>query len=233
METPVYIKIHNALRQSIEEGKWRIGERIPSERELAIQFSVSRMTLRQAVQTLVEEGLLERRVGSGTFIARKKVQEKVHGSTSFTDIVTAQGKQPSTKTVSYHIVTASLSEQEALELTDQELVIRMERIRYADHEPICYEVTTIPAELVNHLSKAEITTSFYASLENKLGFHPQHTKQTIFASIAPEDVAMYLKLKRGDAILRLRQTSYLSDGRPFEYVRAQYAGNRYEFYLEK
>ena len=62
MDAPVYIQIHNAIRADIEAGKWRVGDRIPSERDLAVTFKVSRMTLRQAIQTLVDEGILERRV---------------------------------------------------------------------------------------------------------------------------------------------------------------------------
>ncbi len=76
MGSPVYIQIHNDIKRSIESGKWSVGDRIPSERELAVEFNVSRMTLRQAIQTLVEEGILERFVGSGTFVANQKVQEK-------------------------------------------------------------------------------------------------------------------------------------------------------------
>ena len=62
MSSPIYIKIHNQLRENIEDGKWKVGEKIPAERELAGQFNVSRMTLRQAIQELVDEGILERRV---------------------------------------------------------------------------------------------------------------------------------------------------------------------------
>ena len=129
MVSPVYIQIHNQIKKDIEAGKWKIGEKIPSERELAENFSVSRMTLRQAIQTLVDEGILERKIGSGTFVARKKVQEKMSGITSFTEITEAQGKVPTSKTVSYLITIPSLSESEKLNLDDNQKVLRMERIR--------------------------------------------------------------------------------------------------------
>ena len=74
MGSPVYIQIHNQLRENIENGYWKVGQKIPAERELAAEFGVSRMTLRQAIQTLVDEGVLERRVGSGTFVARSKTK---------------------------------------------------------------------------------------------------------------------------------------------------------------
>ena len=73
---PVYIQMHNQMREWINTGEWKEGEKVPSERDLALQFDVSRMTARQAVNTLVDEGLLERRRGSGTFVALEKVREK-------------------------------------------------------------------------------------------------------------------------------------------------------------
>ena len=80
---PAYMKIHDQIKKDIDEHRWAIGERLPSERDLAEQFEVSRMTLRQAISLLVEEGVLERRVGSGTFVSSTRVQEKMRGTTSF------------------------------------------------------------------------------------------------------------------------------------------------------
>ncbi|KRL04902.1 GntR family transcriptional regulator [Liquorilactobacillus oeni] len=232
MASPIYIQIHNVIKRSIETGKWSVGDRIPSERQLAVDFGVSRMTLRQAVQTLVEEGILERHVGSGTYVARQKVQEKMSGVTSFTELTKAQGKVPSSKTLSYHVATPSLSEMEKLNLNENNYVLRMERIRYADKTPICFEIATIPEDLIKGFSKEEITSSLYRALEesgNAIG----HAQQTVTAVSASEKIADYLEIKRGDAILRLRQITSLKGGRPFEYVRTQYAGERFEFYLEK
>ena len=96
---PAYIRIHDQIKKEIDEGLWKIGDRLPSERDLAERFEVSRMTLRQAITLLVEEGILERRVGSGTYIASSRVQEKMRGTTSFTEIVKSQGKKPSTKLI--------------------------------------------------------------------------------------------------------------------------------------
>lgn len=232
MGSPVYIQIHNNIKKDIESGRWKIGEKIPSERELSKIFGVSRMTLRQAIQTLVDEGILERKVGAGTFVARKKVQEKMTGITSFTEITESQGKIPTSKTVSYLVTTPSLSESEALSLRDQQKVLRMERIRYADELPICFEVATVPYDLVNKFEKSEITSSLYKTLENN-GYEIGHAQQTVSAMLASERIADFLNLKKGEAILRLRQITELKNGQPFEYVRTQYAGERYEFYLEK
>ncbi|MDE8688167.1 GntR family transcriptional regulator, partial [Streptococcus gordonii] len=74
---PAYLQIHDQIKKEIDEEVWQIGQRLPSERDLAETFQVSRMTLRQAITLLVEDGVLERRVGSGTFVASTRVQEKM------------------------------------------------------------------------------------------------------------------------------------------------------------
>ncbi|MCI3029032.1 MAG: GntR family transcriptional regulator [Desemzia incerta] len=231
-EKPIYIQIHNKIRKMIEEGKWQVGERIPSERDLAKTFEVSRMTLRQAVQTLVDEGILERRVGSGTYVSSQKVQEKMTGIQSFTETILSQGKTPTSKTVSYHVKPASVSEAEHLNLQNETVVLRMERVRFADDVPICFEVATIPYHLVESLGKKEITSSLYRTLEEKKDIHVGKAEQTISAMLASERTAEHLNIKRGEAILRLKQITYSKDNRPFEYVRTQYVADRFEFYLE-
>lgn len=231
--TPIYMQIHDQLKEEIEAGKWAIGDRLPPERELADVFHVSRMTLRQAIQTLVDEGIIERRVGSGTYVARQKVQEKMSGVTSFSEIIRSQGKVPSSKTVAFYVTHPSRSEQEKLSLNPQQKILRMERIRYADDVPICYEVASIPYDLIQHFTKKEITQSFYQVLETKGKVKPGHATQTITALCASDKVADYLEIKKNSALLRLRQISYLTTGEPFEYVRSQYVGSRFEFVLEK
>ena len=227
-EKPIYIQIHNKIRKMIEEGKWQVGERIPSERDLAKTFEVSR----QAVQTLVDEGILERRVGSGTYVSSQKVQEKMTGIQSFTETILSQGKTPTSKTVSYHVKPASVSEAEHLNLQNETVVLRMERVRFADDVPICFEVATIPYHLVESLGKKEITSSLYRTLEEKKDIHVGKAEQTISAMLASERTAEHLNIKRGEAILRLKQITYSKDNRPFEYVRTQYVADRFEFYLE-
>lgn len=233
MGSPVYIQIHNQLREQIEAAKWRVGDKIPAERELAADFGVSRMTLRQAIQTLVDEGVLERRVGAGTFVASRKVQEKMAGVTSFTELMKAAGKVATSKTISYHLTIPSQTELEKLQLAPGDQVLRMERIRSGSGVPICYEVATIPAALIEGFSKEEVTSSFYHTLAKRAHRYPGHATQQVSAANATEKIADYLRIRRGDALLRMTQISYLQDGRPFEYVHTQYVGNRFEFILEK
>lgn len=232
LRKPIYVHIHNQIRQNISDKKWHIGQRIPSERVLAQQFKVSRMTIRQAIQTLVDEGILFRKMGSGTYISSRKIQEKMFGTTSFTDIMLSQGKKPSSKLVSYYLTDPTSSEKDQLHLDSTIKILRMERIRLADGIPICFDVTSIPADIIASISRKEIVSSLYHALERN-GYSLGHAFQVVSAMLASEKVSDLLNIKKGASILRLRQVTMFDSGRPFEYVRTQYAGERFEFYLER
>lgn len=228
---PAYIRIHDALKKEIDEGVWEIGQRLPSERDLADDYEVSRMTLRQAITLLVEEGILERRVGSGTYVASHRVQEKMRGTTSFTEIVRSQGKTPSSQVVSYQRKPANETEIQQLQLKPSDYVVRMERVRYADNVPLVFEVASIPEKLIREFKREDITEHFFQTLTDN-GYEIGKSQQTIYAKNASERVANYLKVPKNHAVLALTQVSYFTDGRPFEYVHSQYVGDRFEFYLE-
>lgn len=231
-DTPRYIQIHNQIKSRIEAGEWTSQKRLPAERELSETFNVSRMTLRQAIQTLVDEGLLERKVGSGTYVAEKKVSEPALGMTSFTELMAATGRVSKTQTISYKLTSPSASEMMRLQLADDEEVLIMERLRMGDDEPILLERTTLPASLITNFSRRELTESLYVTLE-KAGIQPGRAEQTISATLANERLSELLQIKRGDAILNVRQVSFDQHERPFEYVRSYYVGERFEFMLTR
>ena len=228
---PAYIRIHDAIKREIDGGVWEIGQRLPSERDLADDYEVSRMTLRQAITLLVEEGILERRVGSGTYVASHRVQEKMRGTTSFTEIVRSQGKTPSSQLISYQRKPANETEIQQLQLKATDTVVRMERVRFADNVPLVFEVASIPEKLIQSFNQEDITEHFFQTLTDN-GYEIGKSQQTIYAKNASERVANYLKVPKNHAVLALTQVSYFTDGRPFEYVHSQYVGDRFEFYLE-
>ena len=210
---PAYIQIHDQIKSEIDQKIWKIGERLPSERDLAEKFQVSRMTLRQAITLLVEEGVLERRVGSGTFITSTRVQEKMRGTTSFTEIMKSQGKEPSSQVISYRKTIPSLQEVDKLGID------------------VVYEVASIPEKFIKNFNREEVTSHFFQTLERH-GYKIGKSHQTIYARLAKDKIADYLQISKGQAILGLTQVSYFEDGTAFEYVKSQYVGERFEFYLE-
>lgn len=228
---PAYIRIHDAIKQKIDQEFWKVGQRLPSERDLSETYHVSRMTLRQAISILVDEGILERKIGSGTFVARQRVQEIMTGTTSFSEIISNQGKQPSSKLISYQKKIANETEIEKLQLQKGDIVVRMERVRYADNIPIVYEVAAVPEKIIKTFKKEEVTDQFFKTLRLH-GHEIEKSQQTIYAKTAGEALADLLEIKKGKGILCLTQISYFTDGKPFEYVKSQYVGDRFEFYFE-
>ena len=232
--TAIYIQIHDEIKHQIETGLFEVGQRLPSECVMAEQFGMSRMTLRQAVTSLVEEGILTRHVGSGTYVASDRVREKMRGTTSFTEIVQNLGKTPSSRVLSYQKTKANEVECDKLQLKKGAQIIRMERIRYADDLPICYEVASIPYRLIEDFARNDIANHFYETLANS-GKKIGRSEQIISAKIVNKEIANFLSIKQSSAILALTQVSYFAntDETPFEYVLSQYVGERFEFYLER
>ncbi|MDR0297828.1 MAG: GntR family transcriptional regulator [Streptococcaceae bacterium] len=232
MSLPRYTQIHDQIQLDIEAGIYPVGGRLPSERELSQAFQVSRATLRQALRALCDEGILEQRVGSGTFVVGNRVKEAMHGTTSFTEIVSAQGKEATSKVISYQRVQANSAEAEKLGLRIGAAIVRMERIRFADKEPICFEIACIPAAVIKGLDKSQVSEHFFATLA-QTGKIIDKSEQIISARQASAEIAKMLEIRAGSAILTVSQVSYFKDGTAFEYVRTSYVGERFEFYLER
>ncbi|MBC2146952.1 GntR family transcriptional regulator [Listeria booriae] len=226
---PIYIQIQSEIKQKIEDGTWQVGKAIPAERQLAEMFHVSRMTVRQAIQGLVDDTILQRRVGAGTFIAEKKMTEHLEAVTSFTNLMIHEGKVPSSRIVSYGIRPASTQEREALQLPENSNVMRIERIRYGDKIPILFEIVVVPENIASLLTKEDIMESLYEVILSKLGQNIGEAEQIMEAALVSEKVAPYLDVKMGSPVMKLRQITFLQDGRPFEFTRSQYVGNRFQF----
>lgn len=142
------------------------------------------------------------------------------------------GRISKTQTVSYKVTSPSASEIMHLQLADDDDVLVMERLRMGDNEPILLERTTLPAKLISNFSRHDLTESLYLTLE-KAGIQPGRAEQTISATLANERLSELLQIRRGDAILNVRQVSFDQNEQPFEYVRSYYVGERFEFTLTR
>ncbi|WP_439425551.1 GntR family transcriptional regulator [Oenococcus alcoholitolerans] len=232
--TPIFLRIRDDLAAKIDQGRYQVGDRLPAERVLAENYQVSRMTLRQAITMLVRQGKLVRRPGSGTYVSDQKteVAENLKGVTSFTEIMESQGKRASSKFVLFKRHFPSAIEAANLMIDANAQVVTIERIRYGDGEPIAFEIATVPVSIVGNVSRDQLSGGLYEYLEQQ-GLHFAKAIQEFSAVIPDQEIDQQLKLMSGQAALFLRQTSFLTDGRPFEFVRTYYAGDRYRVFLER
>ena len=228
----MYAQIEDYLKQRILEGDFPVHAAIPSERELTEMFGVSRMTVRQSVTNLVNEGLLYREKGRGTFIASPKVAHALSGLTSFTEDMILRGLKPSNRLVSFEKVHPPVAIAEDLALRDGEEVFVANRIRYADGEPMAVERTFVPVKLFPELNREILNDSLYSFVEEKKGLKISHATQFIEAALAKEEDAQLLQIEVPSSIVIIKQKSYLTDNTPFEVVESIYRADRYNFMSE-
>jgi GntR family transcriptional regulator len=205
------------------------GSPVPPERTLSVEFGTSRTTVRQALQELVVEGRLERIQGKGTFVAKPKVAQALR-LTSYTEDMRAQGLEPTSKLLEIGYVVADDTLSEKLRIKPRTRVLRIERLRLANGEPMAIETTHLSAQrfpgLRRQLSRSH---SLYAALSEKYGVRLLEAEETIETVPAPPREAHILGTDVGLPLLLLSRHSIGEDGEPVEFVRSLYRGDRYKF----
>jgi len=231
---PYYYQLEGFLRGRIENGTWKPGQRIPSEAELCEAFDVSRTVVRQGLNELVQEGVLYRRKGKGTFVAEPKIRESlVQHLTGFYEDTVALGLKPSTKVLEQRVIPAPPKIAETLGLREGDPVTMIDRLRFVDGEPIVLVISYVPYRLCPELVNEDFSTqSLYAILEKRYELELVYGRRTLEAVAATEEEAEFLEIQEGDPIVLLRSISYLKDGGPIEYFKARHRGDRSRFEVE-
>ncbi|GIW24207.1 GntR family transcriptional regulator [Meiothermus sp.] len=226
--TPLYLQLEAVLREALASGTWKAGEAMPPERALAEQFGVSRLTLRKALERLEAQGLVQRRQGSGTYVA-PRLEQPLSTLTGFSEDMRARGLEPGARWLKRGLFTASPEEVLALSLSPGEKVARLERVRSAQGEPMAIERAALPAHLLPH--PEEVKESLYAYLESK-GLRPARALQRLRSVAASRQEAELLGIRVGEPVLYIERLSYLADGSVLEFTRSHYRGDRYDFVAE-
>ncbi len=231
---PYHYQLRELLRTDIETGRWKVGERLPSERELCEAFNLSRTTVREAIDALVNEGLLRREKGRGTFVSEPKILEGLLQSpTGFTDSMLEQGYRVDTKLLGMEIVPARPSLAHQLRLAVDEQVVRIDRQRFILGEPILLVTSYVPYRICPSLINDDLTwNSLYHLLQGKYGLRIARAKRFMEAVAANEYEAKLLSVKPGSPLMLIESTSYLEDGTPVEAFKAVHRGDRTRFLVE-
>ncbi len=231
---PYHYQLRELLRSDIEAGRWKVGERLPSERELCEAFNLSRTTVREAIDALVNEGLLRREKGRGTFVAEPKILEGLLQSpTGFTDSMREQGYRVDTKVLGIEVVPARPSVARELRLAADEQVIRIDRLRFILNEPILLVTSYVPYRICPLLTNEDLTQhSLYDLLQNKYGLRIARAKRIVEAVSANEFEARLLNIKAGAPLMLIESTSFMEDGTPVEAFKAIHRGDRTRFLIE-
>jgi GntR family transcriptional regulator len=205
--------------------------KLPTERALATEFDVSRLTVRRALDRLENDGLVYRVQGAGTFVADPHITKSVE-LTSFSEDMRARGLVPGSSTLIRETISAGARIGAKLRLSPSDDVFHFRRARTADGEPICLEDTYLNARLVPGLIDNVGAESLYDVLEHDYGLRLEWAEQSIRASVLEPEEAKILQAPPFSPTFYVARTSFDRQDRAIEYAESIYRGDRYHYELQ-
>jgi GntR family transcriptional regulator len=226
-DAPLYQRIARSLEAQIGSGVLGAGDRLPSERQLASELNASRMTARQAVKWLERRGLVETRIGRGSFVARTRLEKQLRTLRGFTEEMRRGDRKVTSVVLDAGAGAPDREVSAALGLRDKTLIHRLVRLRLVDGQPAAVERTEIPIALApGLLEKSDFSkTSLYRVLREIYGVVPTEAEESVFADLPDAATAAALGVARDTPVLRFVRRTFDGRGRPFEYVRSSYRGD--------
>lgn len=226
----IYEKVKADILGKIQAGIYKAGSRLPAERSLADAYKVSRMTVRQAINELVHEGIVERKQGSGTYVMG--TQFKQRNVRSFTETVSAQGYQPSTKVLEFSRVHHIKPIHEILCYSEETLFYKLKRVRYGNDIPIALETVYFPVDKCPGLEGFSGDQSLYEVLKNRFGYSVGQLSYDIDACISNRIMMKYFEVNNKIALLRMTGVSYVDGDEPFMYEESFYRSELYKYKVD-
>jgi GntR family transcriptional regulator len=219
---PLHVQIESALEATIAEGTWPPGARLPSEDSLIERFTVSRTTIRTAIQSLIARGLVEIRRGRGTFVLRPQVVQELTELTGFIEDMESMGSESSARLLDQRIVAASETVARQLGLVRGAPLTRIQRVRLIDSGPLSFCETYLPEELGREILPGDPPEQRYAD-------RLLEAEYRLAAVAAHGTAARALGIDSGSPIFLIERTTYAEDFQPVYYERLYYRGDHIRF----
>lgn len=225
--TPLYAQLEEIFRTKVSTGEWAPGDRIPSENEFNRLLGVSRMTVRGVLTKLVEEGLLLRVAGKGTFVAMSKIQTKSPAYQGVREQLEDMGLQTSTQLIRNARRSPSASVRHNLRLGGNDDVFAIERVRSADGEPISLHYSYVPLRLAPTLHEHDpASEQLCVILDEHYGLSMKYVEEKLESVPANSEVAGRLGIHPGDPVLLLQDVIFDASRAPFEYSKILFRGDK-------
>ena len=230
---PLYQQLGEGLRQLVHSTTWPANCAIPSERELMRITGLSRMTVRQAIDGLTREGLLQRVHGRGTYIVPEQIDQDINGVFSFSDQIREQGHEVTTKILNASECLPTPDEAGMLRLNGDDPIYRFTRLRMIDNEPVVINYVRVPAHLAPGLLDHDLTQSFYAILTNVYHLPPIQSVDTLEAVAATRDTAQLLGIRTGAPLSLVRRLARTHGETPIELTEEYARPDRLRYRLQQ
>ncbi len=230
---PLYLQIREALAEQILNGDLKPGTKIPGERELSELYGVSRMTARQALISLRQEGLIRRRRGGGTHVAEPKIEQDVSTLRSFTEQMERSGLRPGAQLIHKEEIPASQRLAESLQINTGELVCYVVRLRTGNGQPIALENSYFALRRFPGITKADLEgRSIYRIMEEDYRIRPVRGIQRLEPVVANAFESSHLDVPQGAPLMLIERVAYSADGTAVEFAKDVYRGDRSRFVME-
>ncbi len=229
-DQPQHRLIEQVLRERISS--LPPGERVPSDAELCAEFGVSRMTARQAMQRLAEDGLIRREPGRGTFVAKTSAHRRTNRLMTFTQEMSRAGRVPSSRVLTRVIRPAASTEAAALRIPARQPIVHLQRLRLADGEPIVLESTVLIRETADAVMGADLAHGSLHETLRQAGFGLKEGTGTLSAAAATTSEARLLAIRAREPLLVERRVIVDGDDRPIEATESRYVANRYALVVQ-
>lgn len=224
---PVYYQLKSLISEKIEKSEYAEGSLIPSERELSDLLSISRMTVRQALNNLVQEGVLYREKGIGTFVSKSKIEQK--NIMSFSDTVSKKGMIPSTKILYFGKEEPGETVKSVLGLKDNQIIYNVKRLRMANNIPVGIEQDFIPEMYCPGLEKYDLTTSLYRILREDFKHIIKYMDNAVEAGKPSKEEKDLLNMTSGIPVLKIKSLMHTESGINLFYERSVYRSDEYKY----
>lgn len=233
---PLHSQIHQELRRRIASAELPSGAAFPSERELAENYGVSRMTVRQALKNLRQDGLIYYERGVGAFVSKRKLDVHTRNLNGFSEEMRRRGLTPSSKVLSITRKPAAAQTAASLGIAEADEVFYLERLRLADEMPMAFEQAFLPVTICPNLDDYNLEKlSLYEVLKTRFGIEIDRAEEVLEAACAARDEAKLLQIKANAPLLVVSRVVYTETNRAVEAVKTIYRADRYRatFFLTK
>jgi len=233
LPVPLYHQLKTVLLEQLRQGRWKPGDKLPTEDELGAQFRVSKATVRQSLRDLAQAGLVHRQQGRGTFVADTKIQFGPRLLNSFTQEMRDLGRQAGSRVLEQKVVPAGEDIARKLQVPPEAPIFLLRRLRLAEGEPMGLQTVHIPIHFAPGIADLSFdSASLYETLEKRFGLLPDHASQEHFAIALDGSEADLLNVPAGSPALGGERLSFLRGGEPLELTYSIMRGDRYQIQLK-
>lgn len=224
---PLYVQLEEIFRTAIATEEWQPSQAIPSENELGKKYGISRMTVRSVITTLVQEGLLYRVQGKGTFVRAQKISAISPAYVGIREQLENQGYTIDTHLITFEIIASTQKISQTLNLPPFSNVIHIKRVRYADGKPVSIHESFIPQHLCSNFHQDQVENEqLCVVLQESYNLVANSTHETLESVLSTSEEAKLLNIEEGHPLLLLKEINKTQTGLIFEYSKIVFRGDK-------